>query len=159
MRPRVVILSRHPKDGTLRDARLFNLPESAQIAALRFDGPLYFANVGHLEERVLQATHDHQQARFVLLVGDGITSIDSSGIETLHTLDQRLRENGVILVLAGIKLQVWEVMQRAGLDQEIGHDNIFRNEDDAIRAIYQRIDDPDFDPQSCPLRPLNYQGR
>lgn len=159
MRPRVVILSRHPKDGTLRDARLFNLPESAQIAALRFDGPLYFANVGHLEERVLQATHDHQQARFVLLVGDGITSIDSSGIETLHTLDQRLRENGVTLVLAGIKLQVWEVMQRAGLDQEIGHDNIFRNEDDAILAIYRRIDDPDFDPQSCPLRPLNYQGR
>ncbi|BAU58383.1 sulfate permease [Halorhodospira halochloris] len=154
MRPRVVILSRHPKDGTLRDAQLFKLPVSRHIAALRFDGPLYFANVGHLEDRTLEINHDHQEARFLLLVGDGITSIDSSGIETLHNLHQRLHDNGVTLVLAGIKLQVWEVMQRAGLDKEIGHDNIFRNEDDAIRAIHQRIDDPSFDPRSCPLRPV-----
>ncbi len=153
MRPRVVILSRHPADGALRDARRFGLPESRHIAALRFDGPLYFANVGHLEDAVLEINHEYPEARFVLLVGDGITSIDSSGAETLHNLDERLRDNGVTLVLAGVKLQVMEVLERAGVDAEIGHENIFRNEDDAIEAIYQRIDDPGFDPAQCPLLP------
>ena len=153
MRPRVVILSRHPEDGALRDARFFDLPESEHIAALRFDGPLYFANVGHLEDTVLQINNEHPQARFLLLVADGITSIDSSGVESLHGLRERLDDNGVTLVLAGVKLQVREVMQRAGLETEIGAENIFRHEDDAIEAIHQRIDDPTFDPARCPLAP------
>ncbi|ABM62731.1 SulP family inorganic anion transporter [Halorhodospira halophila] len=153
MRPRVVILSRHPEDGALRDARFFDLPESEHIAALRFDGPLYFANVGHLEDAVLQVNNEHPRARFLLLVADGITSIDSSGVESLHGLRERLHDNGVTLVLAGVKLQVREVMQRAGLDVEIGAENIFRSEDDAIEAIHQRIEDPGFDPTQCPLAP------
>ena len=153
MRPRVVILSRHPADGALRDARRFGLPESRHIAALRFDGPLYFANVGHLEDAVLEINHEYPEARFVLLVGDGITSIDSSGAETLHNLDEQLRDNGVTLVLAGVKLQVMEVLERAGIAEEIGRENIFRNEDEAIRAVHQRIDEPGFDAAQCPLLP------
>ena len=153
MRPRVVVLSRHPEDGALRDARLFNLPESEHIAALRFDGPLYFANVGHLEDAVLAVNHQYPRARFVLLVADGITSIDSSGAEALHNLHQRLRDNGVELVIAGVKLQVREVMERAGLCDELGEANIFRHEDEAIAAIHERIEAPEFDPAACPLRP------
>ncbi len=158
MRPRVVVLSRHPEDGALRDARVFGLPESEHIAALRFDGPLYFANVGHLEDAVLQVNNEHPRARFLLLVADGITSIDSSGVESLHGLRERLHDSGVTLVLAGVKLQVREVMQRAGLDAEIGTENIFRHEDDAIEAIHQRIDDPGFDPAQCPLAPRRGDG-
>ncbi len=154
MRPRTVILSRHP-DGTLRDARRFGLRESKHIVALRFDGALYFGNVGHLEDVVLQANNEYPKARFLILVGDGINAIDSSGVETLHALRERLHDNGITLVLAGMKLQVLETMKRAGLCEEIGGENIFRNEDEAILAIHGRIEDPDFDPDECPLAPIH----
>ncbi|MFW6277970.1 MAG: SulP family inorganic anion transporter [Halorhodospira sp.] len=153
MRPRVVIVSRHPEDNTLRDARRFELPESPHIVALRFDGPLYFANTGHLEDAVLEVIHQYPRARFVLLIADGITSIDSSGAETLHAIHEQLQDNGITLVLAGVKLQVAEVLERGGICDEIGREQIFRNEDDAIDAIHQRIDEPDFAPETCPLRP------
>ena len=152
MRPRTMILSRHP-DGTLRDARLFGLPVSEHIVVLRFDGPLYFANVGHFENMILQANADYPQAKFMLLIGDSINAIDASGTEAVQDLAQRLRENGVTLVLAGIKFHVEEVMERSGLSRELGAENIFRNENDAILAIHRRIQAPDFNPDQCPLLP------
>ncbi len=155
MRPRTVILSRHA-DGTLRDARRFGLRESKHIIALRFDGALYFGNVGHLEDVVLQANNEYPRARFLILVGDGINAVDSSGVETLHALRERLHDNGITLVLAGMKLQVLETMKGAGLCKEIGGENIHRNEDEAILAIHGRIDDPDFNPDDCPLAPIHY---
>ncbi|HSD60646.1 MAG TPA: SulP family inorganic anion transporter, partial [Burkholderiales bacterium] len=90
MRPRVAILGRHP-DGTLRDLKVFpDLPHSEQVIALRFDGRLYFANVPYFEDAVLEAVANHPDARYVLVVGDGINQLDASGEEVVHHLVERL---------------------------------------------------------------------
>jgi hypothetical protein len=47
-------LDRHP-DGSLRSASLFRLPACDNITLIRFDGPLYFANAGHFEDKILDA--------------------------------------------------------------------------------------------------------
>jgi SulP family sulfate permease len=54
MKPRVAQLGRF-KDGTLRDIKVNpDLPTSPHIIAMRFDGSLYFANVSHFEDTVLE---------------------------------------------------------------------------------------------------------
>lgn len=151
MSPRVALLGRHP-DGTLRDARLHHLPVSDYIVALRFDGSLYFANVPHFEDAILAQVAAQPRAKYVLIVGDGINQMDASGEEVVRHLVERLRDNGVGVAFSGLKQQVLQVMHNTGLHDLIGERDLFRTEDAALDAIMQRIEDPGFDPATCPLR-------
>jgi sulfate permease, SulP family len=152
MRPRVVVLGRHP-DGTLRDAVMHNLRTSEHIIVVRFDGSLFFANVPYFEDTVLDQAARNPRAKFLLVVGDGINEIDGSGEEVIRHLVQRLQESGVTMVFSGLKSQVLRVMERTGLYSVIGAQNFFRTEDAALDAIYQWVKDPEFDAKFCPLSP------
>ncbi len=151
MKPRVAILGRHA-DGTLRDARVHNLPTSEHIVAVRFDGSLYFANVPYFEETILEAVADKPKAKYVLVVGDSINQLDASGEEVIRHLAERLRTNGITMIFSGLKKQVLDIMQTTGLYGKIGTENFFRTEDMAIEAIHERLGDESFDARYCPLR-------
>ena len=139
MAPRVAVLGRY-HDGTLRDLRVHpELSDSSLVAAIRFDGSLYFANVSHFEDGILTAVANHKKARFILVVGDGINYIDSSGEETVHHLVAQLHESGVQLVFSGLKKQILDVMRATGLFDLIGEQNIFATEDQALAAIAERL--------------------
>jgi sulfate permease, SulP family len=157
MKPRVAVLGRHA-DGTLRDARLHNLPTSEHIIVLRYDGSLYFANVPYFEDAVLNASARNAKAKFLLVVGDGINEIDASGQETVRHLVERLREGGVTVTFSGLKQQVLNAIQATGLYAVIGAQNLFRTEDAALEAIYQQIHDDSFDATYCPLKPAGPAG-
>ncbi len=139
MAPRVAILGRY-EDGTLRDIKVNpHLATSLHVTAIRFDGSLFFANVAHFEDAVLAAVAGKQEAKYLLVVGDGINYLDSSGEEMLHTLISRLHESGVEAVFSGLKKQILDVMRATGLFQLIGDDNIFATEEQALAAISRRL--------------------
>ncbi len=146
MRPRVAILGRY-KDGTLRDVQVHKeLSTCETIIAIRFDGSLYFANVSYFEDAILGAVSEKPNAKYVLVVGDGINQLDASGEEVLHNLNDRLRENGIILVFSGLKRQIIGVLQQAGLMAAIGEENIHATEDMALEYIYKKLgEDPEVD--------------
>ena len=149
MQPRVAILGRMP-DGTLRDAAIHHLPASSIVTAVRFDGRLYFANVSYFEDAVLSAVADNPEAPYLLIVGDGINDIDASGEEVIHHLVERLNENGIVVLFAGLKKQVHDVMHATGLREVIGERRFFANADEALTAIYSR---PEHADEDDPLRP------
>jgi SulP family sulfate permease len=135
MKPRIAILGRHP-DGSLRDLGVFpELPRSESVIALRFDGRLYFANVSYFEDAVLEVVAANPQAKYLLIVSDGINSLDSSGEEVVHHIVERLRSSGIEIVFSGLKKQVRDVMQATGLETLIGAGAFFPNEDAAFNAI------------------------
>lgn len=139
MAPRVAILGRYT-DGTLRDVHVHpTLVTSNLITVLRFDGSLYFANVAHFEDAVLKAVADHREARFLLVVGDAINFLDSSGEEMLQSLVGQLREAGVELVFSGLKKQVLDVMRATGLYGRIGEENIHATECLALKSVFKRL--------------------
>lgn len=139
MAPRVAVLGRY-EDGTLRDLKVHpDLATSARVVAIRFDGSLYFANIAHFEEAVLGVLADHREAKYLLVVGDAINSIDSSGEEMLHNLVAQVREAGVEVVFSGLKKQVLDVMRATGLFTFIDERNIFANEELALADISVRL--------------------
>jgi SulP family sulfate permease len=115
------------------------LATSPLVTAMRFDGSLYFANVAYFEDMVLGAVADHKDAKFLLVVGDAINSLDSSAEEMLQNLVGQLRETGVQLVFSGLKKQVLDVMRVTGLFDHIGDENIFATEFQALKAIFARL--------------------
>lgn len=143
MAPRVAILGRY-KDGTLRDVKYHpDLATSTKVVAIRFDGSLYFANIAHFEDAVLGAVADNHEAQFLLVVGDSINFIDSSGEEMLHNLVAQLQQSGIEMVFSGLKKQVLDVMRATGLYRVIGEQNIFSTENQALLAISCRLGEED----------------
>lgn len=138
MKPRVAILGRH-QDGTLRDAKLHNLPMSDYVIAIRYDGSLYFANVSYFEDTVLEAVSKNHLAKHILIMANGINQLDASGDEVIHHLVERLRSNNIRIVFCGVKKQVLNVMDRSGLTKLIGNENIFADENAALESIYTEV--------------------
>jgi SulP family sulfate permease len=153
MRPRIVVLGRHA-DGTLRDAAMHDLSTSRHVIAIRFDGSLYFANVPYFEDAVLEQVARNPDARYILVVGDGINELDASGEEVIRHLVQRLREGGVTLVFSGLKHQVLQVMERTGLREVVGTGNLFRTEDLALEAIRSTVGAGKLLPEDFLLKPV-----
>ena len=149
MTPRVVILGRY-KDGTLRDAKVNDLPASDVVTAIRFDGRLYFANVAYFEDAVLEAVANNPEAPYVLIVGDGINDIDASGEEVIHHLVERLNENGIVVLFAELKKQIHDVFGATGLRDIIGERRFFATADQALEAIYSRAE---YAGEDDPLKP------
>ena len=158
MEPRVAILGRY-EDGTLRDIAIHpELPSSDKIVAIRFDGSLYFANVSYFEDAILEAVSHKPNAKYVLVVGDGINQLDASGEEVLHNLNDRLRENGIILVFSGLKRQIFDVLRDTGLLSDIGEENFHATEDMALEYMYKQLgDDPELDLNYSLLKPTEAQ--
>ena len=153
MSPRIAFLGRF-SDGTLRDISVHtDLPVDEKVVAVRFDGSLYFANVSFFEDAILKAAADHHEAKFILVVSDGINQLDASGEEVLHHLVQRLHDNGVQLVFSGLKRQILKIMIRTKLIDFIGRQNIHATADQALEAIYQHLDAAADGEVYCPLRP------
>ncbi len=152
MKPRVARLGRH-SDGTLRDVKVYpEIPTSEQVIPVRFDGQLYFANVAYFEDALLEAVASKPDVRYVLVVGNGINSLDASGEGIIKALYERLRDNGVTLVFSGLKKQVLDVMRRTGLFDEIGQARLFANEDMALAAICEWLGESG---KNDPLNPAN----
>ncbi|MBF0193530.1 MAG: sulfate permease [Magnetococcales bacterium] len=141
MRPRVAILGCYD-DGTLRDLDVHpSMPTDERIIMIRFDGQLFFANIGYFEDSVLAALANQSQAKYILIVSDGINQLDASGEEVINHLVKRMAENGITIVFSGLKKQVLDVMRRTNLFDHIGDPNIFATKDQALFDIYNRIGD------------------
>jgi SulP family sulfate permease len=150
MRPRFAVLSRF-QDGTLRDISVHPLPTSPTISIVRFDGPLYFANAGYFETKVLAVVADNPELEFIIIDAEGINEIDATGEEVLHHLVERLRAQGIDILVARMKKQFMDTVRRTGLIQLMGDDHFFSRVDHALTAVWERLG-PRYDRALCPLR-------
>ena len=149
MAPRIAVLSRDP-DGTLRDAEVRNLETCRNISLIRFDGPLYFANTGYFEDKVLERVALKPELRYVIIDAEGINEIDATGEEMLHHLVGRLKQVGVELLIARAKKQLWDTFERTNLMERLGRDHVFALRTQAFNYAWDKLGDNHA--ETCPLR-------
>jgi MFS superfamily sulfate permease-like transporter len=138
MQPRIVVLARHA-DGTLRDAEVFGLKACENIAVIRFDGSLYFANTSYFEDKVQERIAAKSDLKYVIVIGEGINQIDATGEEMLSHLAERLDKAGIRLLFTGLKKQVLDVFMRTGLYERLGSGRFFRTEDQALDYVWKAL--------------------
>ncbi|CRI67110.1 Sulphate anion transporter [Thiocapsa sp. KS1] len=150
MRPRFAVLSRY-EDGTMRDIAVHNLPTSPKISVVRFDGSLYFANAGYFETRVLAVVADNPELEYIIIDGQGINQLDATGEEVLHHLAERLRAQGIEILVARMKKQFMDTIRRTGLIRIIGEDHFFSRVTYALQYAWDQLGER-YDRTTCPLR-------
>ena len=121
------ILGKVPKDKTYLS--LENYPQGKTtpgILILRFDGNLFFANVGDFIEEIhygIQITKP--KPKVILLDFESISDIDATAVETLNELYDELAKDGIKLRFARVKKTVRKVMKADGLEKRIGRKQFY----------------------------------
>ena len=135
VRPRSEIQGLTP-EGVLAGAVSHDLrPAGEDFVVLRFDASLVFMNVAHFEEAVMDAVARNPNARALLVLGNSINRIDETGIDKVGSLITDLKAANCKLMFSGLKKPVREAMERAGLLDEIGLQNIFPSKGLALDAL------------------------
>jgi sulfate permease, SulP family len=137
MRPKVATLSLYP-DKSYQSARDFGLKECDHIAMIRFDGTLFYANAGFLEEQISERVMAMPELKHILIVANGINDMDASGEEMLSLIVDRVRSAGYDISFSGVNEKVFAVMKRTYLYEKIGPDNFFPTMQVAVEIIHQR---------------------
>jgi len=154
MRPTVTSLSMH-KDKALRCSMAFGLKECAYVDMVRFDGPLFFANSSYLEDQITERMMKKKELKHIVIVADGMSDIDASGEEVLSLIVDRVRSTGIDISFSGINESVMAVFKRTHLLEKIGHDHIYSNKEDAIRAVHEDAHQ-DGEKELCPLKVVRH---
>ena len=115
-------------------------PRCPALEVLRVDGSLFFGAVDHVRDEIEAARKARPGIAHLLLVGSGVNFIDVAGCELLVQESKASREAGIALYACNLKPQVRDALERGGFLDAFGRDRVFDTKDDAIRAIYVRID-------------------
>jgi SulP family sulfate permease len=119
-RPHTAELGRMPGTDTYRNlARYTGLATDPEIAVIRVDGPLYFANAQQLEDRLLALAEARDGLRAIVLDASAISDSDADGVHTLAELHQRLADQHLTLHLATVRGPVRDLLTRAGAWQPL----------------------------------------
>jgi sulfate permease, SulP family len=97
-------------------------------------GPLFFAATGIFNEAFTNLKDTHA----LILSMRGVPLIDTSGLETLRRINERIRTQGGTLMIAGLHANAQKNLERGGLVEEIGADNLFWSSDQAIVEAEKR---------------------
>ncbi len=101
-------------------------------------GPLFFAATNNFNEAFARLDDTH----VLVLSMRAVPLIDVSGLEVLTALHDRMAADGRILLLSGLQPDVQRQMERGGLLETIGAENVFWSADLAIQAAEQRFPCP-----------------
>lgn len=134
--PNIVVLGRIGTTHNFRD--IAHHPAAItdpRILFIRIDMSLYFANMSHVEEFILQQLAANPNMEHLVIVASGINMIDTSAHDTLIELIAKLKDCNVTLHLAAVKGHVMDRLKKIRFDKKLGAGSIFMSAHDAATAL------------------------
>jgi len=113
-------------DGTMR------------VAAWQLFGSLFFGAVNKLEE-LLDPRAGHPE--IVMLDMTRLVQLDTTGLEGLENLLDKLRKRGCTLIVCGLNAQPASLLERSGFTEHLGRDNVCPDLSRALQRAYLLLPD------------------
>jgi SulP family sulfate permease len=118
-RPHIAIVGQIPGTATFRNVKRHDAVTDPAILSLRVDESLYFPNTRFLEDQINNRVAASKDIRFVILECAAVNDIDSSALESLETINQRLKDGGITFHLSEIKGPVMDRLKRSHFLEEL----------------------------------------
>jgi MFS superfamily sulfate permease-like transporter len=139
-RPGTAIIGRMPDEETYRNVTRY--PEAETVPGLliyRFDSALIFSSAEYFETEVLRHVDAAEEpVQRVLVDGETLNDIDTTGVDQLIKLQGNLERDGIELTFAEVRDPVRDMMRVAGAEEAIGAENFYESVDDGVLAFLQR---------------------
>ncbi|HUV20280.1 MAG TPA: SulP family inorganic anion transporter [Gammaproteobacteria bacterium] len=116
------------------------LPECPQLKILRLDDSIYFGSVAHVGEILRRYREHYPEQKYLFLLTKGVGQVDIAGAELIVSEARERRAIGGDLFMYKLRDSAAKVFKRGGYKDEIGDANIFTAKEEAIPAIFERLD-------------------
>ncbi len=110
--PHIAEVGQVPGTEHFRNVLRHAVSVSPTVVSLRVDESLYFANARALEDRINEVVATHPELAHVVLQCSAINDIDTSALESLETIEKRLRDSGIALHLSEVKGPVMDRLKK-----------------------------------------------
>ncbi len=138
--PHMPLVGRFPGTEHYRDATRFVVETDDQVKTMRIDESLYYANARTLEDRVAEVVSENEGVTDLILMCTAVNRIDASALNSLETINERLRSAGIRLHFSDMQSRVRERLFRSSfLDRLTGQ--IFLSQHEAMETLRP---DPDW---------------
>jgi SulP family sulfate permease len=146
-RPHIAVVGQVGEGNVFRNVLKYKTRTYEGVLLLRVDESLYFANANYLENAVLRYVAANPKVKHVILICTSVNAIDASGLETLEILIGRLKDAGVTLHLAAVKMFLFDALDRMDFVAKLAPGRIFLSTHEAVLAILRQTDSalPDGD--------------
>ncbi len=113
-RPHIAIIGRVPGTEHFRNIKRHSVETDSTLLSMRIDESLYFANARYLEDQVNARLAERPGVRNLVLACPAVNDIDLSALESLESINSRLKDAGVSLHLSEVKGPVMDKLARSG---------------------------------------------
>jgi len=121
---------------TFRNAdRHTNVEVDEQMLIYRFDAPLTFANVPHFLKKLKSFELHKKDLKYVIINASSIDTIDTTAIDTLSELADEYKRRDIRFVITCLKGPVRDKFDKTNMFEEIGKDNFFPTDLEAIQSF------------------------
>ncbi|RUR38599.1 SulP family inorganic anion transporter [Vreelandella populi] len=112
-RPHSAVVGRVPDTEHFRNTARHDVETVSNVALLRIDESLYFANARYLEDTVYNLVASHPELEHVVLICSAVNLIDASALESLDAINARLKDSNVKLHLSEVKGPVMDRLKKS----------------------------------------------
>ena len=109
---------------------------SDEIKVAYLTGIIFFAVVDKLQKE-LRA--QEKATKVLILSMRGVPSIDLSGVQAMTELIKFMQEHGTIIYLTSAQPAVISKLERGGVIDLIGRENIYKSAENAIEEAYEEL--------------------
>ena len=136
--PPLYVMGRKPGTDVFRPLR--DHPDDETFPGLllvRTEGRIYFGNVARVRDQAV-ALIQREQPRVIVIDCSAVPDIEYTALKQLTSLEERLREAGIMLWLAALNPEPLRTVQRSSLGEVLGRERMFFTLEQAVEAFVAR---------------------
>ena len=126
-------IQRMPLDDEAHEPRFIYPDGTMRVAAWQLYGSLFFGAVNKLEE-LLDPKAGHPEV--VILDMTRLVQLDTTGLEGLENLRDKLQKRGCTLLVCGLNSQPGSLLRRSGFLEHVGDNNVAPDIEKALERAY-----------------------
>ena len=126
-------IQRMPLDDEAHEPRFIYPDGTMRVAAWQLYGSLFFGAVNKLEE-LLDPKAGHPEV--VILDMTRLVQLDTTGLEGLENLRDKLQKRGCTLLICGLNSQPGSLLRRSGFLEHVGDNNVAPDIEKALERAY-----------------------
>lgn len=135
-RPHIAIVGVVPGTEHYRNINRHDVITYPNIVSLRIDESLFFANAGYMEEAIYAIIAQRKEGlEHIVLQCTAVNEIDLSALEALEAINQRLREQDIMLHLSEVKGPVMDALKRCDFLEHLSG-QVFLSQHQACETLH-----------------------
>ncbi|MBU3069327.1 sulfate permease [Aestuariicella sp. G3-2] len=133
--PHIAVVGRVGDSAHFRNIERHDVITSQSVVAIRVDESIYFSNVQYIEDFILEQCASHPQANHIVLICSSVSFVDTTAVDELERLIDKLRENEITLHFAEVKGPVMDQLKKTRLLDRLQPGRVFFTTDEAMRTL------------------------